>query len=473
MAVFRRREWMVGRRPAVRFFVVLEHREVDHPQWLPHVFEQAGFLAEFAVTDFHAQRADGVVDDLGLVRAEEDQVAVLRARLLEDRGQHVGRQELDDRRLQAFRTLGFLVDLDVSEALGAVDGDELGVGIDFRTGHAAALRYAQGNHAAAFHVGGAVEDLELDRFHDFRQVREGQLDAHVRLVGTVQAHRFGEIHHRERVRQVDVQRVLEDDADHVFEQVADFLFRQERGFAIDLREFRLAVSAQVFVAEALGDLVVTVEVSNHQQLLEQLWRLRQGEEAARVDARRHQVIARAFWRRLGQHRRFDVDEAQRVEVLAHFHRHFVTQAQVVLHLRAAQVQHAVRQTRRFRQVVVVQLERHGHGRVQHFQLRADHFDLARLQVVVDRAFDTVGHDARHAQAEFVAHGFGDLEHFRLFRVADDLHQAFTVAQVDENQAAVVAAAMYPAAQADGLSQHGFGNEAAVFSTHRHKILSSG
>jgi hypothetical protein len=34
-------------------------------------------------------------------------------------------------------------------------------------------------------------------------------------------------------------------ADHRLEQIADFLFRQERGFAVDLREFRLTVGAQV------------------------------------------------------------------------------------------------------------------------------------------------------------------------------------------------------------------------------------
>ena len=40
--------------------------------------------------------------------------------------------------------------------------------------------------------------------------------------------------------------------------------------------------------------------------------------------------------------------------------------------------------------------------------------------------------------------------FRRGRVADDLRQAFTVAQVDKNYPAVIAAAMRPAAQADSL-----------------------
>ena len=80
-------------------------------------------------------------------------------------------------------------------------------------------------------------------------------------------------------------------ADQVFHDAGDLVFVQERGFDIDLGEFRLAVGAQVFVAEALGDLVVAGR--NRQPsaaLLEQLRRLRQGEELTVVDARRNQIV---------------------------------------------------------------------------------------------------------------------------------------------------------------------------------------
>ena len=69
------------------------------------------------------------------------------------------------------------------------------------------------------------------------------------------------------------------------------------------------------------------------------------------------------------------------------------------------------------------------------------------------------------QAELVAHGFGDLEHVGAIRVADDLRQAFAVAQVDEDHAAVVAATMCPAAQGDGLPVEGGVELAAVMGTH--------
>ena len=54
------------------------------------------------MADLGAQRAQRVVDDLLLAGAEEDEVAARRAGARDDRGQDIGRQELDDRRLQAF-----------------------------------------------------------------------------------------------------------------------------------------------------------------------------------------------------------------------------------------------------------------------------------------------------------------------------------------------------------------------------------
>ena len=222
---------------------------------------------------------------------------------------------------------------------------------------------------------------------------------------------------------------------------------------------------QVFVAEALRDLVVAVVAGHHQQLLEQLRRLRQREEAAVVDAARHEVVARAFRRGLAEHRRLDVDEAVRVEELAHLHRDAVAQHQVLLHRGPAQIEHAVREARGLRQVVVVHLERRRQRRVQHRQSMAQHLDPAAFQLLVDGAFGPRAHQAFDPDAELVAHVFGRGEHLGAIRVADDLHVAFAVAQVDEDHAAVVAPAVHPAAQGHGLAEQSFGHQTAVMGTH--------
>ena len=92
----------------------------------------------------------------------------------------------------------------------------------------------------------------------------------------------------------------------------------ERHLEVELGELRLAVGARVLVAEAAGDLVVALEAADHQQLLEQLRRLGQRVERARLrSARGHEVVARALGRRAGQVRRLDLEEVALVQDLAH------------------------------------------------------------------------------------------------------------------------------------------------------------
>ena len=126
--------------------------------------------------------------------------------------------------------------------------------------------------------------------------------AQIRLVGTVALHRFAPTQARERVGQLDAQRVTEHVAHHGLGQVLHVLLLDEGHLQVDLGELGLAVGAQILVAEAAGDLVVAVQPTHHQQLLEDLRALRQGIEPPWVDAAGHQVVARAFRRALGENR---------------------------------------------------------------------------------------------------------------------------------------------------------------------------
>src|SRR5206468_2024914 len=96
--------------------------------------------------------------------------------------------------------------------------------------------------------------------------------------------------------QGDAEHFLEYRPEHAFENGTDLRLAQEGGLAVDLREFGLAVGAQVLIAEALGDLVITVEPRDHEELLEDLRRLRQREELPGMHARGHEVVACAFGR---------------------------------------------------------------------------------------------------------------------------------------------------------------------------------
>ena len=87
------------------------------------------------------------------------------------------------------------------------------------------------------------------------------------------------------------------------------LLARKAHLEIDLREFKLAIGAQVLIAEAAGDLEVAVEAGDHEDLLEDLRRLRQRVELAGMHAAGNEEIACAFGRGLGEDGRFDLEKA--------------------------------------------------------------------------------------------------------------------------------------------------------------------
>ncbi len=104
--------------------------------------------------------------------------------------------------------------------------------------------------------------------------------------------------------------------DHRLDEVHDPLLGDEAHLQVELGELRLAVAAQVLVAEAAGDLEVAVHAGDHQQLLELLRALRQGVDGAGLKPARDDEVARALGRGLEQDRRLDLDEAGPVVGLA-------------------------------------------------------------------------------------------------------------------------------------------------------------
>ena len=227
----------------------------------------------------------------------------------------------------------------------------------------------------------------------------------------------------------------------------------------------LAIGPQVLVAKAFHDLVIAVEARDHEQLLEELRRLRQRVELPVVQARGHEELARAFRRRLVEHRGLDVDEAVVVEVAAHRARGRVPQPERLLHRLAAQVEVAILEAHLFGQVLLVDHEGRRGGGIEDLELVGEHLDFPASQGGVHRALGAAADDPRHAQHELVAHAVGRREGRGAIRVADHLHQALAIAQVDEDHAAVVAPAVRPAEEGDALAQETGVGEAAVFGAH--------
>ena len=277
-------------------------------------------------------------------------------------------------------------------------------------------------------------------------------------------------HHRE-LTQVHTQRVFEHRGDHSLEHVPDFLLAQKRSLDINLGELGLTIRAQVFIPEALGDLVVAVITGHHQQLLEQLGALRQSKKVTVMHPTGHEVVTSAFRRGFAEHGGFDIDEPIGIQKLAHFHGHAVAQHQVVLHIRTAQIQHPVSQACGLAQVLIVQLERRCDRRIKHDELMTQDLDLAAFEVVIGRAIRAGAHQALDLDTKFVANAFSRFEHLGTVRVAYHLYVAFAVTDIHKNHTTMVTATVDPTTQGHGFAQKGFGHKTAIVRAHGHKKLS--
>ena len=285
-----------------------------------------------------------------------------------------------------------------------------------------------------------------------------QLHAEAR-VGTVVAealHGLGILHALQREFMLDAHGLkhLGHDA---FHHVDDVVAVHEAHLDVHLGELGLTVGAQVLVAEAPGNLVVALDAGHHEHLLELLRALRQRVEAARVRTAGHDVVARAFGRGVRQDGGFHLQEAALVERAAHGLGNRVAQVQGLVHLRTADVQVAPLHARGLvRLDAVLDGERRGHGRVEHLDGAGQHLDLARGHVRVHGVRAALSHLAGHLEHVLTTQVLGLREVLGRDAVGvdDHLRVALAVAQVHEDEPAVVAVMPRPARQHD-LAAHVF------------------
>ena len=240
---------------------------------------------------------------------------------------------------------------------------------------------------------------------------------------------------------------------------------EERGLDIELRELRLALGAQVLVAEAAHDLIVAIEAAHHQQLLEDLRRLRQREELAGMRAARHEIVARAFRRRLGEHRRFDVDEA----VARRARRASRASPDDAAAGASASRRGAGRDSDTSGAALRSSLRRDGTAasrsgsgsRARAPAARPGPRPASALAVPAGRARTRPRMRTQNSPRSRSASANTSLR----VRIEHDLQQPFAVAQVDEDHPAVIAPAMHPAGDADLLADEGLVDLTAIVGAH--------
>src|SRR5438876_5058675 len=433
------RERVVAELDPPGLLVQLVHREVGHPAEPERVLlDEAELLAELVP---HLPRKP--VGRGTLLADEEERVAVDRL------GRRAESSEV--RRAEEFRDRPprpALRERYVAETWRALLARPLSQLVE----EAAGLRRPLGR------AHGADDRAPGDRGREHREpgVTEGRRDvadreriAQVRLVGAVFQNGLVERDPGERRRCHRALRteLLEHAVEDRLDRREHVLLGDERHLEVELVELaRRPIGAAVLVTEARGDLEVAIEPGDHEELLELLRRLRQRVELPRVDTAGHDVVARALWGARREDRRLELGEAGRDHAPADRRDDMAPEQDVPMELLSPEVEEAVAEADVLRILdVAIDLDRQGLGDREDREVLDGELALPCGELGVHGRGRAGHHRPGHRDDALEAEPLGSLE-VRARAVEHALSQAVVVAEVDEQEAAVVAFAMDPTRQ---------------------------
>ena len=296
-----------------------------------------------------------------------------------------------------------------------------------------------------------------------RHVLHDEWITKVRLVGAVFAHSLG-VGNARPGRGGDglaARELLERAPNHRLHRVENILLLDEAHLDVELVELaRQTVGARVLVAKAGRDLKIAIEARHHQELLVLLGRLRQRVELARMDARRHKKVARAFRARRGEDRGLELEKPLPFHPSAKRINDLTAQHDILVKFLAPEIEEPVPEPRILRVWLIAEhRQRQIAGRPQNLDLAEVSLDEAGRHFGVFRAWRALAHLAVNADHEFRTQLLRFAES-RQIRIDHALGDPVVVAQVDEQQAAVIADAVAPAGKANVGSLFGEGQGAA-------------
>ena len=331
-------ERVVHRDEPFFFLAVLEHREVNYPK---HVVSGLVYQVAF-FRKVEPERAERFINDLVLVRAEQQYIAGLGVGAVEYRFYRVLGHEFGYRgqqlavfangypgktfRLEGFDELAERVDIAAREYEVILVDKALGV-------------YHADTAADVFHR--ALEYLEAAALCDIGYIDKLQTETRIGLIRAETAHRLVVRHFAYLCGEFDAAALFENFSYEPVRKIHHLLLRDERHFHVYLRELGLTVGAQVLVAEAARYLIVFIRAAYHQQLFVELRRLRQGVKRAVLDTRRNKIIARALGRGLAEIRRFYLPKTVLMQITARNVHHFAAQPHDLRHLVGAEIEIAI------------------------------------------------------------------------------------------------------------------------------------
>ncbi len=278
--VHRRGEGMVGRGEAPVGHL-LEDREVGHPQ-------EPQLVVTLRLTEVTPEVVENPGDDRGAVGHDQEQVARCGGERRTDHGDLGFGEELGDRGPQRPILLGHRPD----QALGPRLPGPLDECVEPGSRQALVARIEPA-HDPAFcqHPG---EGSEFGFGEDLAEVDDLHAETHVGLVGAVGGHGLGVGEAGKWDRDLDALQLSDHRGHHVLERREHVVLIPEGAFQIQLGELDLAIGPEVLVPVAAGDLVVALHAGHHQQLLEELGRLRKGVERPGPKATGHEEVPGAL-----------------------------------------------------------------------------------------------------------------------------------------------------------------------------------
>ena len=156
------------------------------------------------------------------------------------------------------------------------------------SGNRNALHGAAGPH-------GSTEHLETHVFHDVAHIGELHAVTGVGAIRAVALHRLVPGQAWKRQWQINPLHRFPNGSNQTLIELEDLLLAHEAHLHVQLRELRLSICPQVFIAEAASHLVVPLNAAHHQQLLKQLRGLGKGKPFTTADAAWKDVIPGTFW----------------------------------------------------------------------------------------------------------------------------------------------------------------------------------
>ncbi len=163
-----------------------------------------------------------------------------------------------------------------------------------------------------------------------------------------------------------------------------------------------------------------------------------------MQPRRHQKIPRAFGAAGSNNRRLKLAKALVPHPLTHRGNNVAAQFHAGLHFLAAQIQIAIFQPGFFRIFLLAKhLQRQFGRRPQHFDVAHKNLDLAGGDFRIDQISSAGLHLAVNPDAPFAAQFF-NLGKGRRVRITQKLGNTVMIAQVDEQNATVIAHPVHPA-----------------------------